>query len=140
MLCTQHRLIVGDRVVRTHQTLSMDQQSALHETANCGRYDILQYYLSECGGDPNLRDSRGRTPLHSAAYGGHIECCKLLVDHGAKWNVPDMRKRMPLHEVMSSRFHRCSFKRNLLSARRRLLMASQTCASTSCRFHTASGR
>jgi hypothetical protein len=36
----------------------MDQQSALHETANCGRYDMLHYYLSECGGDPNLRDSR----------------------------------------------------------------------------------
>jgi ankyrin repeat protein len=77
----------------------MDQQSALHETANCGRYDILHYYLSECGGDPDLRDSRGRTPLHSAAYGGHIECCKLLVEYGAKWSVADMRKRLPLHDV-----------------------------------------
>ncbi|ELR19578.1 BTB/POZ domain containing protein, partial [Acanthamoeba castellanii str. Neff] len=80
-------------LVSASQTLSMDQQSALHETANCGRYDILHYYLSECGGDPDLRDSRGRTPLHSAAYGGHIECCKLLVEYGAKWSVADMRKR-----------------------------------------------
>ncbi|ELR16936.1 ankyrin repeat-containing protein, partial [Acanthamoeba castellanii str. Neff] len=91
-------------LVSASQTLSMDQQSALHETANCGRYDILHYYLSECGGDPDLRDSRGRTPLHSAAYGGHIECCKLLVEYGAKWSVADMRKRLPLHEAATHGF------------------------------------
>jgi ankyrin repeat protein len=44
---------------------------------------------------------RGRTPLHSAANGGHIECCKLLIEHGAKWSVPDMRKRLPLHEALT---------------------------------------
>ena len=119
----------------------MDQQSALHETANCGRYDILHYYLSECGGDPDLRDSRGRTPLHSAAYGGHIECCKLLVEYGAKWSVADMRKRLPLHEVITSFFpFVASLLPFLFLLPRPRPTASRMCVSTWCRSPTASGR
>jgi ankyrin repeat protein len=30
------------------------------------------------------KDVDGRTPLMNAAYYGHVEICKLLLDHGAK--------------------------------------------------------
>ncbi|CAB1443078.1 unnamed protein product [Pleuronectes platessa] len=37
----------------------------------------------------NTTDSKGRTPLHAAAFSDHVECVSLLLSHGAQANVVD---------------------------------------------------
>uniref|UniRef100_A0A087X510 Uncharacterized protein n=1 Tax=Poecilia formosa TaxID=48698 RepID=A0A087X510_POEFO len=37
----------------------------------------------------NTTDSKGRTPLHAAAFSDHVECISLLLSHGAKANAVD---------------------------------------------------
>ncbi|MFM1655496.1 ankyrin repeat domain-containing protein [Brevibacillus sp. B_LB10_24] len=47
--------------------------------------------LLEQGADVNVRDSRGRTPVMTATYGGHTEAVKTLIDAGADINIRDDR-------------------------------------------------
>jgi ankyrin repeat protein len=49
------------------------------------------------------RDDNGQTPLHGAAESGNNELVKLLLDHGAKRELRDYKKRIPLHLAASSR-------------------------------------
>lgn len=45
----------------------------------------------------NTTDSKGRTPLHAAAFSDHVECVSLLLSHGAQANVADTHmRRTPL--------------------------------------------
>lgn len=37
----------------------------------------------------NATDSKGRTPLHAAAFSDHVECISLLLSHGAQANTVD---------------------------------------------------
>uniref|UniRef100_A0A667YM70 Uncharacterized protein n=1 Tax=Myripristis murdjan TaxID=586833 RepID=A0A667YM70_9TELE len=37
----------------------------------------------------NTTDSKGRTPLHAAAFSDHVECVSLLLSHGAQANMVD---------------------------------------------------
>lgn len=45
----------------------------------------------------NVPDRGGNTPLHSAAWGGHVEIAKLLLDHKADINATNEDGRTPLH-------------------------------------------
>ncbi len=42
-------------------------------------------------------DSRGRNPLCIAAYFGHLDLIKLLIDNGAEVNSKSKRGHTPLH-------------------------------------------
>ncbi len=49
----------------------------MHEAAKRGNCD----FLKECIGNKisvNSLDQAGNTPLHWAAYGGHVDCVELL--------------------------------------------------------------
>ncbi|KAL6071490.1 Spla ryanodine receptor domain-containing protein, variant 2 [Balamuthia mandrillaris] len=99
------RALIGagcDTNLTTNSALvHVEMQSAIHEAAFHGRLDILHFLLTNerCPGDPNLTDSRGRTPLHAAAIGGHVDCAKLLIERGSKLMASDARKMVPLHEA-----------------------------------------
>ncbi len=56
-------------------------------------------YLLDHGADPNSRDTNGVTPLHWAAVNGHVPCCRLLLQSGAKVNAMtvDVDKDTPLN-------------------------------------------
>ena len=40
-------------------------------------------YLIELGADPNSRGQFNRTPLYRSAFAGHMDCCEVLLQHGA---------------------------------------------------------
>jgi cytohesin len=52
----------------------------------------------ENGANPNAKNNNnGSTPLHIAAYKGHVEIVKILLDRGADLNAKDNTGHAPLH-------------------------------------------
>lgn len=47
--------------------------------------------------DLNLREAQGKTPLHVAAYFGHVTLVKLLTGQGAEVDAQQRNLRTPLH-------------------------------------------
>ncbi|KAK7888617.1 hypothetical protein WMY93_024177 [Mugilogobius chulae] len=86
-----HRDIVLWLVSRTDVDLcAQDREgaTALHFAASRGHYCILERLLHV--GSKVLKDHWGGTPLHDAAENGEIECCKLLLAHGAPPSQKDI--------------------------------------------------
>jgi len=79
--------------------------TALHVAAGIGWVEGVTFEWSEAetveavklcldlGMDPNLRDTDGRAALHGAAHKGANAVVQLLVDHGAKLDMPDNGSR-----------------------------------------------
>lgn len=63
------------------------------QAANCTR--LLQ--ALEMGANPNMRDPKGRTPLHFVAGIGLAPACLLLVHYGAQVDVQDEGGLTPMH-------------------------------------------
>jgi len=57
--------------------------------------------LLKRGVNPNIRDKDGKTPLHNAAYLGHVAVAKLLLEHGADIHARDNANWTPLHFAAS---------------------------------------
>jgi ankyrin repeat protein len=53
-----------------------------------GRREVVEFLL-KTGIDPGLRSADGRTALHRAAYGPHVDVVKLLLAHGAPVDMRD---------------------------------------------------
>uniref|UniRef100_A0A1B0FID0 Uncharacterized protein n=1 Tax=Glossina morsitans morsitans TaxID=37546 RepID=A0A1B0FID0_GLOMM len=65
---------------------------------------IVSRMESYCGGraagkkqDPHTMDAMSMTPLHYAAACGHLECVRILLEHGAEVNTTDSKGYTPLH-------------------------------------------
>lgn len=55
--------------------------------------------------DPDIGDSKGRTPLHIAASKGHEECVLVLLKHASNVHLRDMNGNTALWEAISSKHH-----------------------------------
>ena len=77
-----------------------NQETLLHKYVMFGDLAMVRYILS-LGGDPNLPDASGRTPLHAALVDGGPEAApkllKALLHQGGDVNVQDAEGRTPLH-------------------------------------------
>lgn len=65
--------------------LNKKSQCALHLTSSSGYFDAVTYLVdrTQMGDMVNLRDEHGRTPLHHAAFRGHVDVMSRLMDVGA---------------------------------------------------------
>ncbi|XVF67687.1 hypothetical protein PTKIN_Ptkin10aG0141500 [Pterospermum kingtungense] len=53
--------------------------------------------------DPDIGDSKGRTPLHIAASKGHEECVLVLIKHACNVHLRDMNGNTALWDAISSK-------------------------------------
>jgi ankyrin repeat protein len=68
----------------------------LLEAAENGDLIKLQTAL-EKGANPNTKDDDGWTPLHWAAYRGHVDVVRVLLERGADPNAKNNKGSTPLH-------------------------------------------
>ena len=73
----------------------------IHEFAKKGDLDEVKAWIEK---DPELvkaKDEDGRTPLHWACRGVHLDIVEYLVEEGADVNAVDNNKIVPLHSLAS---------------------------------------
>ncbi|CAJ0564084.1 unnamed protein product, partial [Mesorhabditis spiculigera] len=69
-------------------------RNSMHMACDYGQVEVVKY-LIENGGNVNLADKHGITPLLYAIWENHIEVAKLLMAKGANRNV-----KSPLNEPL----------------------------------------
>ncbi|CAI0394270.1 unnamed protein product [Linum tenue] len=74
---------------------------SLLSLARLGNAFFIEELLKE-GLDPNIGDSKGKTPLHIAASKGHKECVLVLLRYGGNVHLRDVDGNTALWEAISS--------------------------------------
>jgi ankyrin repeat protein len=69
-------------------SVNLTRVTALHAASATRRTTIVKLLL-DCGADPNVRQSGGYTPLHSAAFNGDEPTARVLLDGGANAKAVD---------------------------------------------------
>jgi ankyrin repeat protein len=83
------------------------ERERLHSAAQHGDVEEVRRLLN-VGYQPNEFDDLGKTPLHYAAEGGHLQVIELLIASGADVNANDERVigNTPLRQVAAN----CSYE------------------------------
>ena len=76
-------------------------ETLLHRAAITGDIDKLRVLLEENVIDVNSKDNAGWSPLHEACIKKHVECARLLLQHGAEVNAKAENHDTPLHDACS---------------------------------------
>ncbi|CAH1154571.1 unnamed protein product [Phaedon cochleariae] len=90
------------RDVNNHEN-NCNKVTALHFAEYVGNVNILNHLLEKdrghtpSGVDIDIQENDCKTPLHSAAEKGHLDCLKILVDSGGDVNIQDNEGDTPLH-------------------------------------------
>ena len=74
-----------------------DGCTVLHQSARSGSYEVFRYFAPK-GSDIHLKTKNGRTCLHIAAFSGHLNLCKILINnHRFNVNISDKDGCTALH-------------------------------------------
>ncbi|WP_264336644.1 ankyrin repeat domain-containing protein [Wolbachia endosymbiont (group B) of Chorthippus brunneus] len=71
-----------------------------HMAISNGCLDIAQALLIKNGADVNVENSNGDTPLHQAAFWGHLDIVQYLIKNKANVKVKNNNGDTPLHEAV----------------------------------------
>ncbi len=71
----------------------------IHELAQKGDLEGVKAVIEQNPDLVNAKDNDGRTPLHWACRGVHLDVVKLLVENGADVDAEDNNKVVPLHSL-----------------------------------------
>lgn len=71
----------------------------IHELARTGDLEGVKALIDQNPALVDAKDKDGRTPLHWACRGVHLEVVKFLADRGADCNAVDNNETVPLHSV-----------------------------------------
>ena len=71
----------------------------IHEYAQKGDLKAVQILIEQNPELVNAKDEDGRTPLHWACRGVHLDVVKFLVENGADVNAEDNNQTTPLHSL-----------------------------------------
>ncbi len=88
-------ILVGSLLAIASLSFSDD----IHEFAQKGDLNEVKALIEKDPDLVNARDKDGRTPLHWACRGVHLEVVKYLVEKGADVNAEDSNKIVPLHSL-----------------------------------------
>lgn len=83
--------------VTADESLDSAENKLLHKAARYGKANVVKALIEQCGADPNATNKFDMTPLHHAAVEGSAEVIEVLIQAGAKANLVDNSKRLPLH-------------------------------------------
>ncbi|KAJ6803269.1 potassium channel AKT2 isoform X1 [Iris pallida] len=88
-----------------HDEAAVPQPCNLLTVAATGDSCLLDKLLA-AGMDPDIGDSRGRTPLHIAASKGYEDCALVLLKHACNVNVQDVDGNTPLWLAIATKRHK----------------------------------
>ena len=77
------------------------QAQGIHEAAKAGDLAKVRIIVEKDPGTAGAKDATGRTPLHWACRGVHIDVIKYLIERGVDVNAQDNAGVSPLHSVAS---------------------------------------
>ena len=93
-------VIKGQSKVAKYLISTLDCKTPLHYTAIHNNVRVVKFFIEDLNFryDPNCKSQLGRTPLHHASEGGHLDAVKYLVDtHHCDPLCPDRNESTPLH-------------------------------------------
>ena len=76
-----------------------DCNALVFKAASEGHAKCLEFLLENKGKVHWREPGDGYTPLHMAVHGGHEDCLKILIEHGADVNVQDLNGFTALDET-----------------------------------------
>jgi ankyrin repeat protein len=82
-------LVKGFAAAGGDEATKEDMEQALVHAAFFGRTEVVDFLL-ERGVDPGAKDHQAFTPLHWAAFNGHVDAVRLLLSRGAPLEVKNI--------------------------------------------------
>ncbi|KAI5448604.1 RAC-beta serine/threonine-protein kinase, variant 3 [Lathyrus oleraceus] len=104
-------LSIKDVMMETVEEEDPNMAVNLLTVASTGNAAFLEELL-RTGLDPDIGDSKGKTPLHIAASNGHEECIKVLLKHTCNIHIKDMNGNTALWESSMSSNKKKRFNRD----------------------------
>ncbi|KAG6396383.1 hypothetical protein SASPL_142531 [Salvia splendens] len=97
-------LRLGDLFVDEEVDGDVNMSINLMTVAGTGNAAFLNELL-KAGLDPDVGDSKGKTPLHIAASKGHEECVVVLLKHACSLHLRDLEGNTALWESIAAKHH-----------------------------------